>query len=350
MLKSMLLARVNAMLENNMAFYSKKEDSGRKARAKGMQHLLRGVERSGSWTGMPDVERSGNGHAVLKWEVPSASTPGKNYECYIGVIPDGPSLFALAHGGGNMARKIQLIKDADVKCFCTCPDFNYSGARYNMKHKYGGYLQGHEEDSDVEDGSDIAPKRGGDHVVCKHLLACFSGMLTNAGAIMKMAREARFPAIPEPEQPEVLNQGERGEGETRGNVTAMGKPEAPDTGTGEIRMANGGTGETATAEEPDADKVTVIGKGTGTELPEAQEALDALANALTEEESTPVTGAIGVFNSDETDADENGGTREGEPNYQGDGTIHPFSDIEDAAQLKIFNGNFDGDEDEETGK
>ena len=346
MLKSMLLARVNAMLENNMAFYSKKEDPGRKARAKGLQHYLRGVDRK-NWNDMPNVERSGNGHAVLKWEVPSGSTAGKSYECYIGIVPDGPSLFALAHGGGNIGRKIQLIKDADVKCFCTCPDFNYSGARYNMKHKYGGYLQGYEDTSNVEDGSDIAPQRKGEHVVCKHLLACFSGILTNAGSIMKMAREARFPAPPEPEPPKVLNQEKEAPAAQGGKVTAVGEPETPETGTGEIQMANGGANEPQVAEEPDNEKIKVIGKEEGQQLPEAQEALDALANVLTEEEAEPASGGpIGIYNADEEESeDNNDGQFKG---FNGDGTIHPFSDLEDAAQLKIFNGNFN-DDDEENG-
>ena len=330
-----------AMLENNMAFYSRKTDGGRKLRSKEITRRF------------VKISRNPQGQAVTEWQVPSASDPGKTYDCYISVEPSQGTLFTLAHSGGNLKRKIQLIKDADVRCFCTCPDFNWSGMKYNMKHRYGGYEEGHNSADGVPDGSDIRPRvkdPRGRNTVCKHLLSCFTGMLTSASVIMKAARTARFPAEYDKgnEDVKVLNQ-DNGEEKATGQITQMnGGQEAKPT-DGEIKVNNTGEDKKPLADYPKGDEaIKVLGESAPVKIPEAQAALDALAGTLGEEsgEQPGDTGEITAVGQ--------GGDREDSSSeitmFNGDGNDNPdlsdpITGVEDASKLPMFNPP---DEDENT--
>ena len=174
------LGNYRSMMEANAAFFVKKVDAGRKAKAKSLQHYFKGVSR----------DRSGN--AVIEFGVPSQSDPGKQYRCFIDIIPNGASLFNLARLSKRLEDKVKILKEADVKCFCSCPDFNWSGMKYNMKHMHDSMSEGHHADDERDDhGEDINPKiRDPKHrnTLCKHLVAALRGVLTNAPTIMKQVR------------------------------------------------------------------------------------------------------------------------------------------------------------------
>ena len=269
------LCNARYLLENNMAFFSKKADSGRKSRSKVLERYFEGITRNK------------DGQAVLEWRVPSSSHPDKSYTCYISVEPKHASLFVLASAGGRVGDKMQLIKDADVRCFCTCPDFNWSGMKYNMKHRYGGYEEGHTSDDGIPDGSDIRPKvrdPRGKNTVCKHLLASFNGIMLNAPTIMKAARTAKFPKeyTQDEEAPQVL--GRDAENRASGQINQMNGRGNESPASGEIGMANSGTSRKPVVDYPEGkDPITMLGESAPVKIPEAQEALDALANTGVEQ-------------------------------------------------------------------
>ena len=180
------------LLEADMDWFADRADDGRAERAKKLMHFYKGLGRNR------------NGEAVTRWKIPSQKRDGVNYNCFIAVIPKGGnSLFAVAQGKKDVKSRSDAIRQADVKCFCSCPDFNWSGARYNMKHKLDSLEPGHRSAKGVPDGSDIAPTKRdpeGKNMVCKHLLAAFKGMKTNATVIMKDAASAKFASQPTPEE------------------------------------------------------------------------------------------------------------------------------------------------------
>lgn len=144
------------------------------------------------------------GHAVVHFVVPSASNENK-YDVYIEFIPKNGTLFSMAQGPMSPAKKIALLRSCDVKVFCTCPDFNWSGMKYNLKHIYDSYLSGYESIEGVPSGGeDIAPNVRDPHHknrVCKHILAAFTAVMTNWMTIIKAAKQFRVPAQQEQEEP-----------------------------------------------------------------------------------------------------------------------------------------------------
>lgn len=338
------LNNAGTLLENNMAFYSKKADSCRKLRAKSTKRFFKGISRNQQ------------GQAVLEFAVPSASNPGRRYQCYISVEPPQETLFVLAHADGNTAEKMAMIKNADVKCFCTCPDFNWSGMKYNMKHRYDGYEEGHTSMSGVPDGSDIRPKvrdPRGKNTVCKHLLACFNGILLSAPTIMKAARNAKFPkeyTAPD-ETPEILGK-EAPETQTGGEIQAMNgskKSRGAERTSGKIQMANSKPKAPVMDYPSEEDAITMLGESAPVKIPEAQDALDALAGTLGPSEESGnaqvASGEVSVMNSGES-GDEHDSDTGGIQMFNGSDTeFNALSDIEDAAQMPMFNP--DDDEDDE---
>lgn len=146
-----------------------------------------------------------SGQAVVHFVVPSASGD-KNYDVYIEFIPKQGTLFSMAQGPMTPAKKIALLRSCDVKVFCTCPDFNWSGMKYNLKHVYDSYLSGYESIEGVPSGGEDIPPNARDphhqHRVCKHLLAAFKAVLTNWMKIIKAAKNYTVPSVNEPvEQP-----------------------------------------------------------------------------------------------------------------------------------------------------
>lgn len=147
-----------------------------------------------------------SGHAVVHFVVPSAKND-KKYDVYIEFIPHEGTLFSMAQGQMNPAKKIALLRSCDVKVFCTCPDFNWSGMKYNLKHIYDSYLSGYESiDGIPSGGEDISPNVRDPHHkhrVCKHLLAAFNAVLTNWMRIIKAAKQYKVPDETQLEQPVV---------------------------------------------------------------------------------------------------------------------------------------------------
>lgn len=154
-----------------------------------------------------------SGQAVVHFVVPSASG-GKKYDVYIEFLPKQGTLFSMAQGPMTPAKKIALLRSCDVKVFCTCPDFNWSGMKYNLKHIYDSYLSGYESIDGVPSGGEDIPPKVKDphhqHRVCKHILAAFNAVLTNWMTIIKAAKNYTVPAVTEPvESPvETLVSGE----------------------------------------------------------------------------------------------------------------------------------------------
>lgn len=144
-----------------------------------------------------------SGQAVVHFVVPSASG-GKKYDVYIEFIPKQGTLFSMAQGPMTPAKKIALLRSCDVKVFCTCPDFNWSGMKYNLKHIYDSYLSGYDSIDGVPSGGEDIPPKVKDphhqHRVCKHILAAFNAVLTNWMTIIKAAKNYTVPAVTEPDE------------------------------------------------------------------------------------------------------------------------------------------------------
>ena len=334
MLTSTFITNARAMVENNMAFFSRKSDSGRKLRSKEVVRYFK------------KISRNQNGQAVIEWEVPSSSDPSKSYDCYISVEPKHGSLFVIASSGGKVKDKMQLIRDADVRCFCTCPDFNWSGMKYNMKHRYGGYEEGHTSENGVPDGSDIRPRvrdPRGKNTVCKHLLSCFNGIMLSAGSIMKATREAKFPKeyTQEPEQTELLNRGREPE-HGGGKILPMNRETDREGTTGEIKMANTEEKKPLMDYPTEDDAIKLLGESAPTKIPEAQEALDALAETLGGQPDTEPGGGgeVEIMNSDGDKPDEGGEIKM----FNSGEDFDPITGIEDAAGLPMFNPEDDDEE------
>lgn len=135
-----------------------------------------------------------SGHAVVHFVVPSASNENK-YDVYIEFIPKNGTLFSMAQGPMTPAKKIALLRSCDVRVFCTCPDFNWSGMKYNLKHIYDSYLSGYESIEGIPSGGEDIPPNVKDpqhkNRVCKHLLAAFNAVMTNWMTIIKAAKQYR---------------------------------------------------------------------------------------------------------------------------------------------------------------
>lgn len=272
---TVLKDKLVAMLEANMGELSMGTDEKRIERSRHLEHYYRGLGK----------DREGN--AVIRWKIPSQDpkrrAAGVLYDCYIAIVPsNGASLFTLARANRDMKSRIAAIRNANVKCFCTCPDFNWSGARYNM-NKHGTLERGFESVPGVPDGSNIKPNirdPEGKMLVCKHLLSAFKGMATNASSIMKDAANAKFSPDDDPREKAESATGEffKTEKEVRGkpekeqvNVAQELMEEEPvkldaaDDALNSLAMA---TAKTAEGQEPDT---------TGEQEPKADEkAPDAL--------------------------------------------------------------------------
>lgn len=263
MLKSMLQERLRSILEATMGEFAAPLDSGRAERALKLQHRYAGIERNPS------------GDAVIKWHIPSQTSPGTVYECFISVKPKNMSLFAVANNVRDLRARVLALKEADVRCFCPCKDFRYSGAAYNMSHLHDGFEDGH-----GDAGSDIPPDVRDperDRTICKHLAAAFKGMLTNAGKIMKDARVAKFP---KPEQEKVdlgpLSAKKKKPVEQKGETPEM-FPKQAETPKGERPEVIPEEGKTIISDKDALPKMEGLNP---IKIPEAQESLDALAGVI----------------------------------------------------------------------
>ncbi len=322
MLKSMLQSRLRTFLEGTMKEFADPLDSGRAERALKLQHHYAGIDRNSS------------GDAVIKWHIPSQSNPGTVYECYVSVKPKNMSLFAVANNVRDLRSRVLSLKEADVKCFCPCKDFRYSGAAYNMSHLHDGFEDGH-----GDAGSDIAPDVRDperERTICKHLAAAFKGMLTNAPTIMKDAKNAKFPKA----QPDNVELGPLSK-----KKKAEQKPgKAPDLFNKTAEQEPGKNPEVVPTEKKVIRDKNGIPKMEGlnpVKIPEVQESLDALAGALEgneagetqpKPEESPVPEDNGEEKVEENNVPEMPGLNE--PENKQDNLLY---DLEDAVNDPIFN-------------
>lgn len=217
------LYQCRVQLEANTADFIKRvkdhEDSLKKKNRRHVDRYKSGKSLEHYYQG---VMADNEGNTVVKFKIPSsknknASNPRdyKFYYCFIDIIPKNTTLFNLAKAKAKLGERIQILKDADIKFFCTCPDFNWSGMKYNAKHINHSFISGqHASDARDDHGEDIDPiVRDPEHktTMCKHLVAACSGLLTNATSIMKDARNFVPEKKEEPEKPIEMPLGKKEE-------------------------------------------------------------------------------------------------------------------------------------------
>lgn len=172
----------NALLEDTFRSLKDQVDSGRK--------------RSTTNAKFVGIDQAKDGAARTHWKVPSESKPGKSYDVVVEiVIPEKGGLFAVAASPWNLKAHAQTLAKADVRVHCSCPDFYWSGMKYNLgpngPHK--GSLA-HDQKSDVSEETypikppDIRdPNR--ENVMCKHLSKVWRSFATSGTTIMSQARK-----------------------------------------------------------------------------------------------------------------------------------------------------------------
>lgn len=211
-------------LEANTADFIKRvKDSEAMFKKKNRRHVDRYTSGKQLEHYYQGVTADNDGNTVVIFKIPSSKNKNANpadykfYYCFIDIIPKDTTLFNLAKAKARLGERIQILKDADIKFFCTCPDFNWSGMRYNAKHINDSLLSGQHSADDRDDhGEDINPSiRDPEHktTMCKHLVAACSGLLTNAASIMKDARNYVPERTEEPEKPVDMPLGKKEEPE-----------------------------------------------------------------------------------------------------------------------------------------
>lgn len=165
------------LVEYNFSQLANDSDAARKSRAA----VISGIKYEGIGQG-PD------GQARTYWTVPSQTDRGTKYSPIVEVVvPVAGGLFGLAQGKWDMRKYTTALKDSDVKVYCNCPDFHWSGMAYNLGPN-GKY-----KNSNVNASSSITPPNIRDperqHVMCKHLLAVFKVFPFNANSIFSQARK-----------------------------------------------------------------------------------------------------------------------------------------------------------------
>ena len=299
-----------ALFEENMAQLASPVDEKRKQKGKQVVFHYTGISRNTT------------GDAVVLFEAQSQSDPSSHYNCVMSVIPKNMSLFAVAHNQRKLGERIAAIKNADVKCFCSCPDFQYSGAEYNMKHKYHSL----ETDHSSRPSSDMFPKvrdPEGKHTLCKHLMAICSGMLTNASSIMGDARKATFPEKEktDPSEIKALNKKDDNSAKqtTIPDTLDKGKKDtnpvmAQDMSS--VKMLNGNLENTEPSEVEAINSLSTAAPVEGNQ--NVSDAMNTLAGTLTEL-PTEEDDAIETVNSIDDESESN--VPEGQSSDDGESTV-----------------------------
>lgn len=225
--KSLFLTQLSvgkAQLEANTADFIKRvKDTEAMFKKKNSRHVDRYASGKQLEHYYQGVTADNDGNTVVIFKIPSSKNKNANpadykfYYCFIDIIPKDTTLFNLAKAKAKLSERMQILKDADIKFFCTCPDFNWSGMKYNAKHVNDSFLAGQHAADDRDDhGEDINPSvRDPEHktTMCKHLVAACSGILTNATSIMKDARNYVPEKKEEPEKPVKMPLGKQEEPE-----------------------------------------------------------------------------------------------------------------------------------------
>lgn len=177
-----LTQRNHVLFEETFSKLVSLSDANRMARSKPLIARFKGLSQ--------DIKDK---QAVTTWDVPSASNKNKVYKCLIGISVQG-GLFSLAKNKWDAKVFSEALSSAEIKVHCNCPDFYWSGMKYNLGPN--GKLKGNtfsvssgykDETPDVTHAPDKRdPNRK--HVLCKHLLTIFPKFHANAFDIMKQAK------------------------------------------------------------------------------------------------------------------------------------------------------------------
>ena len=319
MQKDLLIKQLKALTEANAEFFLGKADPNRYARSK---NIPRYYQR---------VLQDGNKNAVLEWLVPSSKPGHQPYFCYVDIITKQANLFNLAKSTGKLRDRVQILRDADIKLFCTCDDFNWSGMKYNLKHGHDSLAAGHHSQNPRSDhGEDIPPDvRDPErkNLICKHLITVLKGIAANAPSIMKDARTYVPEQEPEKPEPEIN----------------IGNPPDPNID--------------ANKEQLSEERMEAIDKAMGffqTSEPikteETQQALDSMSDQFVGPES-PVPVEPDEPEEDEDDEQEIDiglvGPDNEQPTIKDEQPVsNNLADLEKESQLDIFNQPVDEDETE----
>jgi len=187
LVKSKILEGLNrtksVLLEENIASLQSLSDPGRVSRGKNLKTVFKGLTQDS------------DGQAITNWVVDSYSGNG-TYNVEVGISVNG-GLFELAKEWNPKKFSTELA-NADIRVYCPCKDFYWSGAKYNLgpngsiKGVSGDHTihknAGHQYDSDViTHAPDIRdPERK--NVLCMHLSAVCRRFSANAFDIMSKAR------------------------------------------------------------------------------------------------------------------------------------------------------------------
>lgn len=183
LLESLESHRIKPLMEETFSKLYKLSDSKRIDRSKSIIAYYKGLYQDKS-----------DKQAVTTWTVPSASKANTEYTCLIGLNVKG-GLFSLAKEKWNPTKFAEAFATADVKVHCNCPDFYWSGMKYNLGPQ--GHLKGHTFATSSgykheKDNVDYAPNVRDphrQHVMCKHLLSVVTKLHANAFSIMSQAKK-----------------------------------------------------------------------------------------------------------------------------------------------------------------
>jgi len=165
------------LMEYSYVELDKMSDDARKIRSKGLRAEYLGVDQGQ------------HGHARTFWKVNSGSKAGKQYNCVVEIhVPVQGGLFGIANGKRDLKKFNNVLAKSDIKVHCSCPDFYWSGMKYNLGPvgKYKGALSpnqnaGYKGEPNVV-GNNLKPDirdPNREHVLCKHLLAVKTTFKTN---------------------------------------------------------------------------------------------------------------------------------------------------------------------------
>jgi len=145
------------------------------------------------------LDQGQSGHARTHWAVPSQSGT-QDYECIVEFhVPVVGGLFGVARKHKGVRKSVAAVSDAfaesEVKVYCNCKDFYWSGMKYNLGPKGDyknalspGHNAGHKYEKTVVTHAPDKRDPERKHIMCKHLLAVVYEFGNNAKAIMKDAK------------------------------------------------------------------------------------------------------------------------------------------------------------------
>lgn len=170
------------ILEDSFNDLARTVDDGRKGRASALPAYYQ------------SIDQAKDGNARTHWEVPSQSGNGKYQQVVQIHVPVQGGLFTVAQGKWQPKVFAEALSKSDVRVHCSCPDFYWSGMKYNLGpagvHK--GSLAPNQpmvkgETTPVPPPDARDPDRK--HTICKHLYSIFQVFPNNALKIMGDARK-----------------------------------------------------------------------------------------------------------------------------------------------------------------